>query len=191
MYIKNKASTQIAEIKNVRADGRELYVNGEKFETFASNAEAQLEIIRIAQAIANMDDLYDLAHQIEADDDDMDLYDEDDDFDPDEDDDFDPDEDFNFSIPEPQPVTQDDENYLAPLSNIIPLSDDEDTSPKIRYAAFILSLRQTDDQEEGDIFMDYLTDADYTRYRKQELKGTCVILKLFDVRDGKIVIPKK
>lgn len=106
MYIKNKASTQIAEIKNVRADGRELYVNGEKFETFASNAEAQLEIIRIAQAIANMDDLYDLAHQIEADDDDMDLYDEDDD--------FDPDEDFNFSIPEPQPVTQDDENYLAP-----------------------------------------------------------------------------
>ena len=183
MYIKNKASTQIAEIKNVRADGRELYVNGEKFETLASDAEAQLEMIRIAQAIANMDDLYDLAHQIEADDDDMDLYDEDDD--------FDPDEDFNFSIPEPQPVTQDDENYLAPLSNIIPLSDDEDTSPRIRYAAFILSLRQTDDQEEGDIFIDYLTDADYTRYRKQELKGTCVILKLFDVRDGKIVIPKK
>ena len=152
MYIKNKASTQIAEIKNVRADGRELYVNGEKFETFASNAEAQLD---------------------------------------DEDDDFDPDEDFNFSIPEPQPVTQDDENYLAPLSNIIPLSDDEDTSPRIRYAAFILSLRQTDDQEEGDIFIDYLTESDYTRYRKQELKGTCVILKLFDVRDGKIVIPKK
>lgn len=190
MFIKDRASTHITEIRDIRVKGAELYVNDELFDTLDSPAQAQEELLNIAQSMANMDDFYDLNHNIEYEDEE-DEDEEDVDFAFGPDDDTDGDEDDDYTFPESSPVEQEENFYLDPMSNLVPFLDDDQDPDEIRYAALIMTLRSNDMYDQGDIYFDYLTDSDYTHYRKEELKGNAVILKLYEVHDGKLMIPKK
>ena len=94
MFVRSRDEKHVIQVKKMEVQGNILLINGEAFETFASEAEAIEELSDICQAIADDEEFYDMAKQIVSSFD-MDEDDFDDEFElefDDDDDDDDPDD---------------------------------------------------------------------------------------------------